>query len=433
MSPTPNEMTTAGAGISRPQMPRRSASRQFAEQIHAPDLSPAVCAAVRRSGRGLVPQIADEILRQVAAYSRPPTGRRRELIEKAVASAVELYADVMEMVPSEPEKLSAMFFGMGKGEALAERSLDGFRAAVDLATHRAAEAILHEAEGLVPDDVRGTLCGSLLAYVGILLDDAARGYAAGVRDREADPCWVRRRLVRSLAGAAGAEVIGDLAARVGWTMPSAVVVCSVDTIAPLDAVDRSVEQSVELPDGCVWDTAGRRALVVTDPAGADTAAELMRGWPRTGPVFVTVAVPLGDVPAAIRWTERARDLVESGLIPADPVVRCADHHVALLLNADPTLSRWEASEALAPLEAFKDEHRRAVLRTLRLWLLTGANAPTLAAELGIHEHTVRNHKLRLRAAFGSRLQDPEFVTLLLFALGAGESSAADWVELERCG
>jgi hypothetical protein len=224
-------------------------------------------------------------------------------------------------------------------------------------------------------------------------------------------------------------VIGDLGARVGWQLPKAVVVCSVDTVISLD----SAERPVELPGGCAWDTAGRRALVVTDPAGVDAVSAVMRGWPRTGPVFVTVPVPLADVPAAIRWTERARDLVESGVIPADPVVRCADHHVALLLNADPTLSRWEASEALAPLEAFKDEHRRAMLRTLRLWLLTGANAPALAAELGIHEHTVRNHKLRLRAAFGSRLQDPEFVTLLLFALGAGDSTAPDWVELERCG
>lgn len=427
MSPTQNQMTTADTFVPRPRLPRRSASRQFAEKIHAPHVSPAECAVIRRVGRRLVPQITDEILRQVAAYSRHPTQRRRDLITKAVASAVELYADVVENIPSDPETVSAMYFGMGRGEALAERSLDGFRAAVDLATHRAAEAIRHEAEGLVPDDVRGTLCGSLLAYMGILLDDVARGYAAGVRDREADPCWIRRRLVRGLAGSADRAVIGELAARVGWQLPAAVVVCSVDTITPLD----SVEHPVELPDGCVWDTAGRRALVITDPADVDAVSSVMRGWPRTGPVFVTVPVPLADVPAAIRWTERARDLVESGVIPADPVVRCADHHVALLLNADPTLSRWEASEALAPLEAFKDEHRRAMLRTLRLWLLTGANAPALAAELGIHEHTVRNHKLRLRAAFGSRLQDPEFVTLLLFALG--ESSISDWVELERCG
>ena len=429
MSPTQNQTTTTGTRVPHPRLPRRSASRQLAEKIHAPRVSPAECAIIRRVGRGLVPQITDEILRQVAAYSRHPTQRRRDLITKAAAGAVELYADVVENIPSDPETVSAMYFAMGRGEALAERSLDGFRAAVDLATHRAAEAIRHEAEGLVPDDVRGTLCGSLLAYMGILLDDVSRGYAAGVRDREADPCWVRRRLVRGLAESADAAVIGELAARVGWQLPAAVVVCSVDTIAPLD----SVECAIDLPEGCVWDTAGRRALVVTDPADVDAVSAVMRAWPRTGPVFVTVPVPLADVPAAIRWTERARDLVESGLIPADPVVRCADHHVALLLNADPTLSRWEASEALAPLEAFKDEHRRAMLRTLRLWLLTGANAPALAAELGIHEHTVRNHKLRLRAAFGSRLQDPEFVTLLLFALGAGESSVADWVELERCG
>lgn len=429
MSPTQSQTTTTGTRVPRPRLPRRSASRQLAEKIHAPRVSPTECAVIRRVGRGLVPQITDEILRQVAAYSRHPTQRRRDLITKAAASAVELYADVVENIPSDPETVSAMYFAMGRGEALAERSLDGFRAAVDVATHRAAEAIRHEAEGLVPDDVRGTLCGSLLAYMGILLDDVARGYAAGIRDREADPCWIRRRLVRGLAGAADAEVIGDLGARVGWQLPNAVVVCSVDTVIPLD----SGEQPVELPGGCAWDTSGRRALVVTDPADVDAVSAVMRGWPRTGPVFVTVPVPLADVPAAIRWTERARDLVESGLIPADPVVRCADHHVALLLNADPTLSRWEASEALAPLEAFKDEHRRAVLRTLRLWLLTGANAPALAAELGIHEHTVRNHKLRLRAAFGSRLQDPEFVTLLLFALGAGESSTQDWVELERCG
>ncbi|WP_091045578.1 helix-turn-helix domain-containing protein [Nocardioides sp. YR527] len=425
MSPTQNQMTTTGARVPHPRLPRRSASRQLAERIHAPRVSPTECAVIRRVGRGLVPQITDEILRQIAAYSRHPTQRRRDLITKAVASAVELYADVVEKIPSDPETVSAMYFGMGRGEALAERSLDGFRAAVDLATHRAAEAIRHEAEGLVPDDVRGTLCGSLLAYMGILLDDVARGYAAGVRDREADPCWIRRRLVRGLAGSADPAVIGGLAARVGWQLPAAVVVCSVDTITPLD--------SVGLPQTCVWDTAGRRALVITDPVEVDAVSAVMRGWPRTGPVFVTVPVPLADVPAAIRWTERARDLVESGVIPADPVVRCADHHVALLLNADPTLSRWEASEALAPLEAFKDEHRRAMVRTLRLWLLTGANAPALAAELGIHEHTVRNHKLRLRAAFGSRLQDPEFVTLLLFALGAGESPALDWVELERCG
>lgn len=382
----------------------------LAEKFGTTGIPPELARDIRPVASQLVVTICDEVLREVAAYAGSSNGARRRIVQTAVAAAVGLFLDVVEGEPTAPADVVALFVDMGRREALAGHSLDAMRAALDLATHRAADALREPPGRVVPDGACALLRSALLTYMQMLMDDVRCGHADGTIERETDVRWVRLRTAQLILAQAPADHVAALAARACWPMPDTVVVCSTDPVRG--------EQLTPLPLEALRTTRGRRVVVLAPATCEAEVSARMRDWPRSGPVAVTAPVPLGDVPAAVRWADRALRLVSEGIIPTAPVVRCADHHVALLLHADPTLSRWEAGEVLAPLARCKGEYRRALCRTLRLWLQTGEDARRLALRLDLHEHTVRNHKQKLTELFGQRLKDPDFATLLLFALGA---------------
>jgi DNA-binding PucR family transcriptional regulator len=60
--------------------------------------------------------------------------------------------------------------------------------------------------------------------------------------------------------------------------------------------------------------------------------------------------------------------------------------------------------------------------TLRSWLRHQGRREDVAAELFIHPQTVRYRMTRLRELYGDRLRDPEWVSSLLIALSAPDST-----------
>jgi len=409
-----------------PEMPRRSASIALGRLIGTAEVPAEVGPVIRPVARRLIPQIVEEILREVDAYARVATPQRRELIHVAVQQAVDLFIDAIEHVPASPESVHALFVSMGRGEAFADQSLDGFRAALEIANHRVTQALVHPARAALDtalgdratsdrSRVEPLLRGGVLTYMALLASDVTRGYEQGVRERQEDPDWLRRQLFAHLVSGTSPERTADLCGRLGRPLPAALVVCAVDTAG---------ERGCGLPPDALCRNDAGRTTVLAAPDEAGPVCTALSGWPRNGPVVVTAAVPPADVPAAVTWAARASELAGSGVLPRPDVLRCADHHVALLLHADPTLSRWEATEALAPLVGCPPDYRRALCRTLDAWLRTGEDAKRLAERLGSHEHTVRNHKQRLTELFGRRLDDPEFTTLLLFALSVEDRMTA---------
>jgi DNA-binding PucR family transcriptional regulator len=73
-------------------------------------------------------------------------------------------------------------------------------------------------------------------------------------------------------------------------------------------------------------------------------------------------------------------------------------------------------DVLAPLLAETPAQREALSQTMLLWLQTRGSAPALAAQLGVHDQTVRNRLRRIRAMFGETLDQPERALELMQAL-----------------
>lgn len=397
------------------RLPRRSETHRLRSALGLEHLPSVRSAGLRRRARRLVTTISEEILTEVTAYAGPAFRDRAQLVYQAVSAAVGLFVDLIENEPTTPREVSGLFRELGHDEAVAGRGLDGFRAALDLAMHRAAETLSGaNLPGLETAAVQ--IRSALLEYMAILHREVRTGHEQGRAARARDPLVLRRDLADLVIEGGAADRIRSLAMRASWRAPTSVAVCAVDAV-------RRGACSI-LPADCLWSERGSRVLVVVPPHRADDISLRLAGMTHGVPVVLTATVPLMEVPAAVRWAERAQWLVRHGVIPADHVVRCADHHAALLLHADPSLSRWEANSALSPLDSLRGEHRRAVARTLLEWLSTGASARALSERLDIHEHTVRNHKQVLDSLFGRKLDDPEFKTLLLFALAAERDMGA---------
>jgi len=284
------ERRTRRGPIVVPEMPRRSASIELGRRIGTAVVPTEVGPAIRPVARRLIPRIAEEILREVDAYARAATPRRRELIHLAVQQAVDLFVDVIEHVPTSPDAVRELYFSMGRGEAFADQSLDGFRAALEIATHRVAGALadplrqsLDSAAAELSDADRAStgalLRSSALTYMALLAEDVARGYDQGLRDREQDPAWLRRQLFARLVAGSRPEEVADLCVRLGRRPPDALAVCGVDT-ATTDLPDDLADK---LAPDVLWSHEDGRTTVLAAPDELESVCATLSEGPRTGP------------------------------------------------------------------------------------------------------------------------------------------------------
>ncbi|WP_028473598.1 PucR family transcriptional regulator [Nocardioides alkalitolerans] len=394
--------------------------------------APDVALAYRPRAAALSRRIADEVCTAVAGYADPTL---RPVVTEAISLAVEAFVDALAGAPVRGTALAAHFDRLGRLEAAAGHDLDAMRAAQQVVTQLSWAELRHVAAELaVPVDVVDHLTGVLLAYQQWLHDQAVHGF---VREQRSLPSpsgeeAARDRLFRGLVGGAPAGRLVELAraAAVDWPPPGPLVVVAA-TAGP--TVRRAAAGLVGglvdgLVDGLADVLAGvhrEHLVLVAHDAGAErAAAALVRGGP--GLVALSWGIEPRYVAHAVRWTLRALRLARQGVIPlpADRLVRCADHQAALWLHADQVLREHVTQDLLAPLLALKPQQRDVLGETLLLWLQTRASAPVLAERLGVHHQTVRNRLRRVRELFGDALDDPAQVSALLQALEAHRGSAA---------
>jgi DNA-binding PucR family transcriptional regulator len=103
-------------------------------------------------------------------------------------------------------------------------------------------------------------------------------------------------------------------------------------------------------------------------------------------------------------------------------VRADEHLVALLLAADPALSRDLVTRHLAPLAALPSGVRSRLEPTLRAWLDAHGDVSVAADALGVHPQTVRYRLGQLHEAFGDALHDPAERLAIALALRATRGS-----------
>jgi hypothetical protein len=323
-----------------------------------------------------------------------------------------------------------LYFGFGRGQLRAGRTLGGLLSAYHHGARATWQAIAQESggAGLSPDTLHA-LGDAILACLEEISAASAEGFAFEQAALEPDRDDRRSRIVaalvrtpspppgelRALAAAAGwggdgralaASRPGPRADRVPAGPPVAVIAFEHDPIGRVAA---------RLPAGALVarvDDVGYAVVPDADGPGCQSGlrARLHDVRAALGPT-----VELAQSAESARW---ARLALAFGRERPPALVIAAEHRVDLLLLAAPGLAHALAEEALAPLSAVPAATRARLLETLDAWLRHRGAASAAAEELHVHAQTVRYRLGRLRALLGPRMDGAEGRLELELALRA---------------
>ncbi|MFC5677023.1 helix-turn-helix domain-containing protein [Aeromicrobium endophyticum] len=367
-----------------------------------PGLTPQLVRTYRPRKDALVRRIADRVCHEVAGFADPGLAG---LVSRAIGAAVDLFVDALAGAPARGHTVSDYYWWLGRAEAQSGHDLDAMRAA----HHVATQEVWSELDTLVVDlglspTAHHRLAHAVMQYQKSLQDRAAAGFVEA--QKGPDP---QAPLLDALLGGAPLARLRQLAGS-RWPIPGRVAV------ATTESTHAALECATAIR-GAVSGVRHDRLVVVADAAVIDEiAVELARHT--LSPVAVSWGVEPTEASHAWRWTTRALRLARRHEIevPASRVVRCHDYRTELLRHADPVLGRQLMIDVLAPLLAETPAQREALSQTMLLWLQTRGSAPALAAQLGVHDQTVRNRLRRIRAMFGDTLDQPEHALELMQAL-----------------
>lgn len=376
--------------------------------------------------RPVLLKMADPIVAQVRAevpaYAGPDGGRRHQLMLMAANAAVEGYLDTSRR-HSAQRKVDVLFHRMGWGEAESGNTTDNLEAALGVASRAAWRHLCDYAvaKGLTAKALRDVTL-DLLEYADHLRAELLAGHALRADRPQFEGQRARQELLRFFRTASAGRVsplaplgvdrtrLADLAERAGWPVPVQTVALAVSFHGDSpDVPDRS---------DVLWARDGQRLQVL---CAAPLAGELAGQFERSGSdrrVVISWPVPAAESGTAMLWTIRALDLVQAGVIPPTPVVRCDEHVTQLWLHAEPSMRRRLCQDLLEPLLAEAPNSREILTETLLVWLETRDSAPAIAAKLDIHPQTVRYRWRRLNELFGEALRDPEFILQMTLVLKA---------------
>lgn len=365
-----------------------------------------------------LPAVTEEILatiaREVPEYERPLEGSFGRGIRLGVNQALLQFVALIREPEAGREAGREVYVELGRGEQRVGRTLDSLQAAyrvgARVAWRRLAEAGRRaklEAEPLT------LLADAIFAYIDELSADSVEGYAeaqAAVED-------LRRRRRQELVTlllreppAAAADLVATARAA-EWKLPRqlAVAACSDGDLGSLAG---------RLPVGLLVTVIdGSGCIVVPDPAGPGRREEVERLA-----AGVTLALgPATDPAEAGRSWGLATALLraaEAGALGGPGLLRAEEHLADLLLASNPTAASLLAARRLAPLEGLTERARERMRETALAYVRHRGNAVAMAAELHLHPQTVRYRLTRLRALFGSDLDDPDARFELELALRA---------------
>lgn len=400
--------STTRHALAKPQeqLRRRRALDLTRRQLKVTHMPPEVGELLRPLVPKLAERLSTRIQAEVSAYAGSASGRRHELIESAVRQAAEHFLDILENRITPEFQIHEVFRSLGIGEARDGHNLDAMRAAYQVVTRELWDEFhAVPVRNRLPNEHAGTLSNAIYMYLQDLLAQVKIGHAAASGGAQA---CARRNLLTALITPTPAHEIERLANSAKWQLPESarVLVAQTDGEHPLDAA--------EIPEHILVRAVPGRATFIIDGTRDDPVAELGQWSRRRVACSWPVAIP--ELPDAHRWTLQALKLVTRGVIEDAPVIDCFQHRQVIWLHAEPTLSAQLHDELLAPLMTTTPYNRLNLAITLMLWLQTKASAPTIAHQLGVHEHTVYNRLRRLHELFGPRLEDPEETLALLMAL-----------------
>lgn len=297
-------------------------------------------------------------------------------------------------------------FVLGRAQARAGRSLDElmsfYRIAGRTMWRRLTE--VGASRGIDPEDLY-RLAETGFGCVDELSTQAAAGFAEEQSHLSGASNSRRSELVRLLLKDTqpGADVLRAAAHAVGIEL-SPTLAFFVGPAERYDAFTRAARDHVLLGP-----REGEFVGAMFDPEGPARRRQLAAAAERAGAqLALGPAVPVARARASLARARAVLALARAGLLDGSALLLADEHHLELLLSAQPGLARELAERLLAPLQSVAGETTRANLAaTLRAWLASPGQRKSIAHALGVHPQTVRYRMARLRELFGSALDDPD--------------------------
>ncbi|MDT8912964.1 helix-turn-helix domain-containing protein [Amycolatopsis sp. PS_44_ISF1] len=373
----------------------------------------------RALGAALGPHVAsaaaamiEEVRGSVPSYAQPLRGVFGKVLVQSVEYAVRHCVDSMG-TPEQPHEHWIEFYrGRGRMEFTEGRNLDALQDSATIGA-RVAWRSMHQAvvDAGVDPVVVSTTAEAIFAYVDELCATAIEGYQRAQAEAEGTVPVRRRRLLELIAKApeGSARSIAELAGGAGWPLPETAAMVALEHRPGAPPFPLEL-----LGDGVLAELDGPEPHLLTSEPDADLVplAARLDGWRAA----VSPLVPLADAPAALRTARRALRL-SAAEVPG-PLIWCRDHLATLWLLAEDFLAAELARRTLDPFASLGDKQRERLSETLLVWLESRGSAPEIAAQLGVHPHTVRNRLRQLEELFGDRLRDADDRLGLQLALRA---------------
>jgi PucR C-terminal helix-turn-helix domain len=361
--------------------------------------------------RPTIDRLTDEVLASVVEVVPPFqewSGGRvdvRDGVRQGIVGFLELLEDGAEdRLPGHD-----VFFGFGRGEVRAGRSVGSVLAAYRVGAQAAWRAMVEtgDAAGIAPRELYA-LADAIFVYIDRICAATVEGYAYEQSLGAVERVDARRRLVELAVRrpAASMPELTGAAADAGWRLPARLAV-----VAFRD--ERAARVASRLPsDALVARVDGTGWALVGDPDGPGRRATVLHGLRGVRAGVGPAVAPTGAAESA-RLAERALALAGDGPVLAD------DRRVDLLLMGDAGVARGLLDDVLdGPLSVAPEASRERLVETLAAWLEHQGEIRPAAEQLHVHTQTVRYRVAQLRELLGDRMGTSEGRLELELALRA---------------
>ncbi|WP_081239729.1 helix-turn-helix domain-containing protein [Streptomyces viridosporus] len=352
---------------------------------------------------GLLNEIRTEVTRVYPVYGRLLNGPDGDAIRQGVEQALTAFVDRVADPGKSSETRDQLLRRFGRVEAYEGRDLEilqgAYRLGARIALRRAKT--LGRQYSLSPTLVLA-FADALFAYVEELEAVTREGYAE-VRERAAsEVSALRRQLLHLLLAASPLPrtTVSELCKAAAWELPRTCFLVALRPPVPEHiqaGLDGDVLADLDIPQP--------HLLVPGDltPQRLDMLGTALAGTRAA----VGLPVPVAQAADSVRWARRVLQLVDDGVVPDVPLLRCEDHLITLWLLSDPALVDHLAARELAPLAGLPARRRDRLVETLRAHVSTRAPAEQVGEMLGVHAQTVRYRLRTLDGYLGDRLADPD--------------------------
>lgn len=369
-----------------------------------------------------LPRLADETIvalaREVPEYARPLEGDFGRVIREGVTVALTQFVELLGRPDDVPDL--SVYRALGRAQLREGRTLDALQSAYRVGARVAWRYAVTAGEraGVRPE-VLYRLAEAIFAYIDRLAAASVAGYAQE-QSLQAGTAQAHRHALVELLSRWPVAAPGDVeraAAQAGWPLPDQVAAVAVGG-------EDAAALARRLPPGTIGaalDPVG--VLLVPDPDGPARPAQVAAGLGRTRAV-VGPTVTWAEAHRSIARAVSAYPLHVAGALGEQSLVRADDHLLALVLAADPALTRDLVRLRLAPLDALPPAARERAQTTLRAWCAAHGDVSAAAAALGVHPQTVRYRLAGLRDAFGNALDEPRTRLEIELALQAADAPTA---------